>query len=48
MNQYPEPLHHPRNFLARPRPSLEELREDANRDRRIAEEKRSARSKPAS
>ena len=42
MNQYPEPLHHPKNLLlCNRRPSLEELRENANRDRRIAEEKRS-------
>ena len=40
MNQYPEPLHHPKNLLlCNRRPSLEELRENANRDRRIAEEK---------
>ena len=42
MNQYHEPLYPTDFFSHKWWPSLEELREDAKRDRRIVEEKRSA------
>ena len=47
MEQYPEPLHHPSNPFPVWRPSLETLREDAERDRRIAERNKEQRYKLA-
>ena len=48
MNQYPKSMYHPSDLLwCNWWPSREELRERAKRDRHIAEEKSSARSKPA-